>query len=143
MITVNEVMTESVFTLKATDNLYSAKELMNKENIRHIPVVNDDNYPIGIITQRDLFRAQDSQLNPNQHSSDDKAILLEQIMSKSISYVSGNDPLRIAGLKLQKNKFGCLPVMSNNKMVGIITDFDFVGLAINLIEQQEQADLYE
>ncbi|MCP3849681.1 MAG: CBS domain-containing protein [Gammaproteobacteria bacterium] len=143
MITVNEVMTESVFTLKATDNLYSAKELMNKENIRHIPVVNDDNYPIGIITQRDLFRAQDSQLNPNQHSSDDKAILLEQIMSKSISYVSDNDPLRIAGLKLQKNKFGCLPVMSNHKMVGIITDFDFVGIAINLIEQQEQADLYE
>ena len=140
MITVNEVMSESVITLKASDSVYSAKELMRKEDIRHIPIVDDNNYPIGIITQRDILRVRDSELNSDNHIIDDNKVMLEQIMSRKISYVRKTDPLRIAGIKLQKNKYGCLPVMDNNKLVGIITDFDFVGVAINLIEQMEQTE---
>ncbi|MCW8929002.1 MAG: CBS domain-containing protein [Gammaproteobacteria bacterium] len=141
MITVNEVMSETVITLKPTDTIDSARELMGQKNIRHIPIVDDNNFPVGIITQRDILRAQDSELNHESHIVDDTEIMLEQIMSRKISYVLKTDPLRIAGLKLQKNKYGCLPVMDNNKLVGIITDSDFVGIAINLLEQMEQTEI--
>ncbi len=140
MITVNEIMSENVVTLKGSDNINSAKELMEKEDIRHIPIVDDNHYPIGIITQRDILRAQDSELSPEKNQLNHKKILLEKIMSKNISYVLSSDPLRNAGLKLQKNKYGCLPVMENNMLVGIVTDFDFVGVAINLIEQMDQLE---
>ncbi|MCU7941008.1 MAG: CBS domain-containing protein [gamma proteobacterium symbiont of Bathyaustriella thionipta] len=142
MITVNEVMSEKVITLKASDSVATARELMKKEDIRHLPVVNDDHFPVGIITQRDILRAQDSELNGDTHIVNDKQVLLEQIMSREISYVLSDDPLRSAGFKLQKHKYGCLPVMNNNKLVGIITDFDFVDIAINLIEQMEQSEEY-
>lgn len=141
MITVNEIMSENVITLKASDSVSSARELMRKEDIRHLPVVDDNNFPVGIVTQRDIFRAQDSELNGDNHIIDDEQILLEQIMSRKISYAQPGEPLRSAGLKLQKNKYGCLPVMDNDKLVGIITDFDFVGVAINLIEQIDHSEL--
>lgn len=140
MITVNEFMSKDVITLKASDNLSVARELMKEEDIRHIPVVDDSHFPVGIITQRDILRAQDSELSGNNHIVNDKKILLKQIMTREISYVLPGEPLRIAGLKLQKNKYGCLPVMDNNKLVGIITDFDFVDVAINLIEQMEHSE---
>lgn len=140
MITVNEFMSRDVITLKASDNISVARELMKEEDIRHIPVVDDSHFPVGIITQRDILRAQDSALSGNNHIVNDEKILLEQIMSREISYVLPGEPLRIAGLKLQKNKYGCLPVMDNNKLVGIITDFDFVDVAINLIEQMEHSE---
>jgi CBS domain-containing protein len=141
MITVNEVMSENVITLKTSDTISAARTLMEEEDIRHIPIVDDNNFPIGIITQRDIYRARDSELNSNEHIIDDEKTTLEQIMSRQISYVLKTDPLRIAGLKLQKNKYGCLPVMDKDKLVGIITDFDFVGIAINLIEQMEQTEV--
>lgn len=140
MITVNEIMSENVITLKASDSISSARELMKNEDIRHLPVVDDNNFPVGIVTQRDIFRAQDSKLNGDNHIINDEQVLLEQIMSRKISYALPDEPLRSAGLKLQKNKYGCLPVMDNDKLVGIITDFDFVGVAINLIEQMEHSD---
>lgn len=140
MITVSEVMSENVITMKASDNSSAARELMKKEDIRHIPIVDDNHFPIGIITQRDILRARDSELSDDNHVVDNQKVLLEHIMSRQISYVLASDSLRTAGLKLQKNKYGCLPVMSNNKLVGIITDYDFVGVAINLIEQMDQMD---
>jgi predicted transcriptional regulator len=45
--------------------------------------------------------------------------------------------LRTAAMYMQAHKYGCLPVVSDNKLVGIITDSDFIAIAINLIEQAE------
>ncbi len=139
MITVNEIMSEQVITLKASDSVSAARSLMKQEDIRHLPIVDDNNFPVGIITQRDILRAQDSELSGDDTDNDEQ-ISLEQIMSRKISYVLSSDPLRTAGIKLQKNKYGCLPVMNDNKLVGIITDYDFVGVAINLIEQMDQSE---
>jgi len=141
MITVNEVMSTQVITLQATDNVFMARELMKEKEVRHIPIVDANNFPIGIITQRDILRAQDSELmDNNQQKLDSKSILLEDIMSTEISYTRPKDPLRSAGLKLQKNKYGCLPVMEDNQLVGIITDSDFVDIALNLIEQMDYSE---
>ena len=142
MITVNEVMSTQVITLQATDSVSAASELMKNKGVRHIPIVDDNHFPVGIVTQRDILRAQDSDLTDNQQDNT-KSIPLEQIMSREISYTCPNDSLRSAGLKLQKNKYGCLPVMDNNKLVGIITDSDFVDIALNLIEQMEYSEDFE
>jgi len=141
MITVNEVMSTQVITLKASDSVSAARELMKKEDIRHIPIVNDNLVPVGLVTQRDILSAQNSNLtNGKGHPLDENSVLLEQIMSDKIAYVHPSDPLRSAGIKIQKHKYGCLPVIDNNRLVGIITDSDFVGVAINLIEQVEQSE---
>ena len=137
MITVNEVMSTQVVTLQAGDSVAAASDLMKNKGVRHIPIVDENHFPVGIVTQRDILRAQDSDLSDNQQKVNGESVLLEQIMSTEISYTRPDDRLRSAGLKLQKHKYGCLPVMDNNKLVGIITDSDFVDIALNLIEQME------
>ena len=48
MSTVNEVMSTQVITLQATDNVFMARELMKEKEVRHIPIVDANNFPIGI-----------------------------------------------------------------------------------------------
>ncbi|MCU7835771.1 MAG: CBS domain-containing protein [gamma proteobacterium symbiont of Taylorina sp.] len=143
MITVKEVMSTEVLTLKTSDSVSTARNLMKDKHIRHIPVVDENYFPVGIITQRDILRVQCPDLKNNEQLTDEQTIFLEQIMSREISYTRPGDPLRSAGIKLQKKKYGCLPVMDNNKLVGIITDSDFVDVALNLIEQVEISEDYE
>lgn len=111
---------------------------MSERGIRHIPIVGDNNELIGLVTQRDLLKAGTSSLGRDQiQQIDEASIPVEQIMTKNVSFVHPKDALRVAGLKLQKEKFGCLPVVENNQIVGIITDTDFVGVAIDLIEHMD------
>jgi CBS domain-containing membrane protein len=59
------------------------------------------------------------------------------MMVTDIDTVPPSAPLRRAALYLERHKIGCLPVVDEGRLVGIITDTDFVGVAINLLEQLE------
>lgn len=61
-------------------------------------------------------------------------------MVKDIATVDERASLRQAALFIEKHKIGCLPVLSNGQLTGIITDSDFVAVAINLLEQMEESE---
>ena len=61
-------------------------------------------------------------------------------MVTDLATVDRNASLRQAALFLEKHRIGCLPVTSKGKLRGIITDTDFVGVAINLLEQIEETE---
>ena len=61
-------------------------------------------------------------------------------MVKDVATVDINASLRQAALFLEKHQIGCLPVMGDGKLVGIITETDFVAVAINLLEQIESTE---
>lgn len=141
MITVSEVMSTQVTTLDVSASIAMAKEIMKEEDIRHIPIVNEQQYPIGIITQRDILKAQSSKLpHDKAEDIDESQVSVSDIMTQKVAYTYPEEPLRSAGLKIQKHRFGCLPVMQNDQLVGIITDTDFVGVAIDLIEQMDLSE---
>ena len=54
-----------------------------------------------------------------------------------------NASLRQAALFLEKHKIGCLPVLEDDMLVGIITETDFVAVAINLLEQLEETEPFD
>ena len=139
MITVDEIMNTHVVTITAEETIQSARMLMNENNIRHIPVVNEENKLCGLITQRDVLKADSStfSVSGQQHL---KSHNVEDIMTAQVVTVHPKDSLRAAGIKLQKNKYGCLPVVDSGKVQGIITDSDFVGVAIDLIEQLDSVE---
>ena len=62
---------------------------------------------------------------------------LADIMIREVSIINKTDSLRKAAMYMQSHKYGCLPVVSDGRLVGIITDSDFIDIAINLIEQAE------
>lgn len=140
MISVEEIMTTRLYTLTADHSVYDARQLMHDKDIRHIPIVNEPGQLVGLITQRDLLRASESSLHV---TSDEARIALEQqhriseVMTTHIHTIHPGESLKAAALQLRKFKHGCLPVVANGQLLGIITDTDFVGVAVHLIEQME------
>ncbi|MDH3338783.1 MAG: CBS domain-containing protein, partial [Gammaproteobacteria bacterium] len=72
-----------------------------------------------------------------------KEILVKDVMVTDLATVDEHASLRQAALFLEKHKIGCLPVVTDGKLRGIITDTDFVGVAINLLEQIEDTEPVE
>jgi len=140
MITVEEFMTSELSTMRDTDSLNDAREIMTRKHIRHIPVTDDGGKLLGLVTQRDVLAATEpGLLNQEGSASHVRAvdIRLSDIMIRDVSIISQTDSLRKAAMYMQTHKYGCLPVVSDGRLVGIITDSDFIAIAINLIEQAE------
>jgi CBS domain-containing protein len=140
MITVDEFMTTEPCTLRETNTINDARQIMTEKHIRHIPITDSENHVLGLVTQRDVLAAT----GPASVKSDSlelKAdITLSEIMIRNVSVIHQSDSLRQAALHLQAHKYGCLPVVSDGRLVGIVTDSDFIAIAINLLEQAELSE---
>ncbi len=140
MITIDEFMTPDPYTLCETDTLSDARKIMTERNIRHIPITDGEKNLLGLVTQRDVLAATAPESVHQVRSAPQKAdsdIKLSDIMIRDVSVIHRTDSLRQAAIYIQSHKYGCLPVLSANSLVGIITDSDFIDIAINLIEQVE------
>ena len=143
MITVEEFMTSELCTLSETDTVNDARKIMTDRHIRHIPVTDDENRLLGLVTQRDILAATapEPKARKNKAADTGKAdISLSDIMIKNVSVVEKTDSLRTAAMYMRSHKYGCLPVVSEGRLAGIITDSDFIDIAINLIEQAELSE---
>ena len=137
MITIDEFMTTEPYTLRETDSIEDARKVMTEKHIRHIPVTDKNNHMLGLVTQRDILAATGPGDASHEAGSD---IRLSDIMIRNVSSIHQTGSLRQAAIYLQSHKYGCLPVVSEDRLVGIITDTDFIAIAINLLEQVELSE---
>jgi CBS domain-containing membrane protein len=142
MFTVAEIMTREPYSLGPDDSLATARKIMAEHHIRHIPVVSDDGSLIGLVSQRDVLAAEDSTVLNEEGGpgSRDQYVAISAIMTAPVQTVEESDGLRGTAMHMQKNKLGCLPVLNEGQLAGIITDSDFVAIAINLLEQLESTE---
>lgn len=141
MIKVEDMMTRNPHTLLRSHSLSDAKHLMEEHDIRHVPVVNTDHKLLGVVTQRDVLAAQESSLQKiSEEQSHTLTTPLDIAMRKNVMTVDPQAGLKESATYMQKHKVGCLPVVSDSELVGIITDSDFVMIAIHLLELQEEVE---
>jgi CBS domain-containing protein len=136
-MTVKEVMTEKVHALRETDTLRDVRELMERQRIRHVPIISRGKRFQGLVSHRDLLGATISGLagvDPDVRREIDSCISVKEIMRTDLRTVSTSTPLKEAASILLQNKYGCLPVVEDEVLVGIITEADFLKLTIELIE---------
>lgn len=147
MLNLDTIMTTDPVTISPFSNLAAARRLMQEHRFHHLPVVDDDRQLVGLITLTDLLAATDSRLRGDDDSAGKiraSEIIVGDVMVRKVATVSSDASLRRAALFLEKHRIGCLPVVDDGRLVGIITDTDFVGVAINLLEQLEDNEpLYE
>lgn len=143
MITVAEFMTSDVLALSPSDSLFDAHRLMLEKKIRHVPVVDGEGRLLGLFTHRDLLAISDSALSSETKEERDRReqqVPLADVMNTHLETTDEHCSLRVAALRMQKHKYGCLPVVRDRRLVGIITDTDYVAIAIDLLEQIEDAE---
>lgn len=141
MMTVSEIMITEVNQLPPDASLEQAQTLMAEKSIRHIPIVDAENCLVGLVTQRDILAATLSIPNASEAANISKSPLkTSDIMRTKIFKVEEDADLRSAAMKMQLHKIGSLLIVKDEQLVGIITDSDYVGLAINLLEQMEEIE---
>jgi CBS domain-containing protein len=143
MFSLDMIMTTDVLTVHPSDSVKTARKLMQERRIRHLPVVDENEQLVGLVTQTDLFAAADSFLRDREDRLQVRSFPVSDIMVTNIASVTEDAGLREAASFIEKNRIGCLPVLRDGKLAGIITDTDFVGVAINLLEQLEESELEE
>ena len=139
MFSIEAIMSTNLITVAPSATLAEARTLMQDNRIHHIPVVEGEQL-VGLITLTNVLAATDSFLrddNTRIHAND---IGIKDAMVNDVATVDVNASLRHAALFLERHKIGCLPVLDDGKLVGIITDTDFVAVAINLLEQLEETE---
>jgi CBS domain-containing protein len=141
MMTVSEIMITEVNRLPPDATLEQARSLMAEKSIRHIPIVDSDNRLVGLVTQRDILAATLSLPNMGESSEISGSLLKTgDIMRTKIFKAEEGSDLRLAALTMQRHKIGSLLIVNEDRLVGIVTDSDYVGLAINLLEQMEEVE---
>lgn len=130
---VRDVMSREVVTVGRNQVLVVADDVMRRGRIRHLPVVDDDGSVVGLVSQRDLFhsglvralgygsRAQERALG---------SLVVKEAMTTEVLTTTPNTSLREAAEIMLKHKIGCLPVLDAGKLAGILTESDFVALAV-------------
>jgi len=137
MLKVADLMSKEVFAAKPDDSVAKAKSLMQLARIRHVPIVSEQGEFLGLVTQRDVLSLNISRLAEIDQQTQqelDSGIPLREIMKTDVLVVEPEDLLKSAAQKLLDNKYGCLPVVKEGKLVGILTEADFVGLVISLLD---------
>jgi CBS domain-containing membrane protein len=140
MIDVREVMTSSrdLVTLPPGATIAEAGRLMSLKRIRHIPVVDEDGQLLGIVSHRDILAATGPKAGIGERRAGERK--LGEIMSSPVRTVDPRVSVRRAGLRLRSLRIGCLAVMQEGRLEGLVTDSDFLDVAINLLEQLEESE---
>ena len=140
MMALDMIMSTDLITVTPDENLARARELMHDRKIHHLPVVDAQDRLVGLVTLTDVLAATDSFLRDAENRLHASEIAVDDVMVRDVATVDEHASLRQAALFLEKHRIGCLPVVTNGELRGIITDTDFVGVAINLLEQIEDSE---
>ena len=138
--TVADLMTDVVETLQVGDSLDLARHLLERSRIRHLPVVDGQEHLIGLVTNRKILEAWVSHGRPNRERPGEVAhdIPVEMIMERDVLTVDPETAAAQAARLLEGYKFGCLPVVKDRKLVGIVTEADFVRFARQYFEWESK-----
>jgi CBS domain-containing protein len=130
---VRDVMTKDVVTLERNEKLTVADDVMRLGRIRHLPIIDEDGALAGIVTQRDLFHSGLLRaLGYGSHAKDRamEVLVLKEAMKTEVVTISPSAPLTEAAKTMLERKIGCVVVVEGKKIVGILTESDFVKLAL-------------
>ena len=132
---VRDVMVREVATLDASDTLDLADDVMRLGRVRHFPIL-EHGKVVGILSQRDLFRAAASSLLQLQHAESREwlaRIPVKAVMSTTVHAIGPDRPLRDAVDLLVTHKIGCLPVVEHDTLVGLLSETDCLAHLSHLL----------
>jgi CBS domain-containing membrane protein len=134
-----DIMSKDVVTLDENQSLEFVEESMRALRFRHMPVV-DQGRLVGLISHRDVLRYSASSLLPQGQEQTKylaKKFFVRDVMTRGVATAHPDTPLLEVASRLRAGRLGCLPVVDGeNRLVGIITEADFVDLCVRLLRQE-------
>lgn len=132
--TVADLMTRKILAIGPEDEIAHILEKMSELRFAHLPVVEDKKL-VGLISEKDLLHAHSSFLSAEAKKRDQLIghVKAKTIMQTEVITVAPTDELAEVGRMMNDTRIGCVPVVDDGDLVGIVTDKDFVRLSIWLL----------
>ena len=140
MFSIDAIMSTDLITLRPESTVADARGLMQSNRIHHLPVIEGEDNLVGLVTLTNVLAATDSFLRDPDNRIHATDLQVKDIMVTDIATIDEHASLRQAAMFIEKHQIGCLPIVTNGRLRGIITDTDFVGVAINLLELAEETE---
>lgn len=123
---VRDIMGKSLVTISASERLSTVEDIMTLGHVRHMPVVRAGKL-VGVVSERDLLRASLSNLSRHRHD-ERRAFLhvveITRVMSAPPVVIGPEATVEEAALIMAERKIGCLPVVEDERLVGMVTETD-------------------
>jgi len=129
--TVGQLMTTDLFTVQPEDLVDVAAAVMHWEHLRHVPVEDDHGRLVGLLSHRSLLKMIAQGAGPD----DAKPTAVREIMQPDPVTVSPDMPCLDAMRLMRTHKVGCLPVVQDGNLVGVVSERDFIEMAARLFEE--------
>ena len=129
--TVEQFMAVDLFTVRPEDILDLAASLMHWRHVRHVPVEDDAGHLIGIVSHRDLIA-----LLASGKLAASPMMVVRDIMKTDLVTVTPETPTLEALHLMRERDIGCLPVLKDDRLVGIVTAYDFLTVSAKLFEER-------
>jgi len=139
---VRDYMTTAVSSLGEEACLLDAALMIRRSGKRHVPVVTPENKVVGIISDRDVSRLAPSLLSgltPEEYNRVFETTPIVRVMTKNPITIRPEAPIDEAVTLLHAKRIGALPVVENDKLVGILTITDMLGLLHELLARQSRS----
>ena len=135
---VADIMTRKIITVEEHEPVGNLEECMQRFKFRHLPVVDSDMKLVGLISKTDLLHAElGRKPDGGEAPKFDREVQAGTIMRKNVVVARLDSSLATACRVMLKNKLTCLPVvLEGGKLVGILTDTDFIKLSMMLLESK-------
>ena len=126
---VSKYMTREVVCLRRTDTVLRARDAMDNGELRHLPIVDEGNRLVGIISDLDVIAAI---------ATGERRTVVGDIMTHPVLSVTAGTPAHEAVACLLQHKIGALPVVADDGgvLVGIVTETDFLRVALRTLRSE-------
>ncbi|HEX6622259.1 MAG TPA: CBS domain-containing protein, partial [Pyrinomonadaceae bacterium] len=131
--TVGQFMSTDLFTVRPDDLVDLAASVMDWRHIRHVPVEDEAGRLVGLVTHRDILRLLVRGLQP---ARDGASVLVREIMKAAPVSVGPATPTLEAVELMRTHGVGCLPVVEDGALVGIVTAKDFLDASARLFAER-------
>lgn len=138
---VRDRMSRHPITVKPDVPIHEALQIMRREKIRRLPVLDENGRLVGIVAEKDLLYASPSSakaLNVYELQYLLAKLTVGEVMTRNVITVTEFTPLEEAARIMVDNKIGALPVMRGDQLVGIITETDIFKVFLELLGAREK-----
>lgn len=141
MLLVKNSMTREVVTLSPQATAGEALALCREKRIRHLPIL-EEGHLVGIVSDRDLRSATPALDDPARAEALGE-ILVSEVMAREVATARPDDPIEEAANAMREKKVGCLPVLEEDALVGIVTSSDVMEALVYLMGAHEPGNRLE
>ncbi len=122
---INSIVKQNFHSINVNDTIDKALDLMDKLNINGMPVVNDKDNLVGMVVKADIYRFM---IHPGHYVS----CPIEWVMTKSVILAQADEDFLTVAKRLRKNDIIAMPVVENEKIIGMISIEDLLDYFINI-----------